>query len=345
MIPAFAPADDLALAERALHDYELPDGATLDFVRHGENTIFRVDADDASFALRVHRPRYQTVDSLRSEMAWTESLAATGLIVAAPPLVGRDGEIVRRFTAEDGTERLVTALRWMPGRPLASIDRLSMWHRLGELMATVHRHGRDWQRPAWFTRRTWDVEGLVGERPLWGDPLRLGDWDDEGAGLIEACQEAVRRHLTAASRDRDHFGLIHADLSFENVLVQDDGTTVLIDFDDGGFGWFLYDMAVSLFPFEDRPGFADRRDALVAGYRSVLPLDDEDLAELPTFLMARRLATLGWIFTHADTDHARRQRGHRLECFPAAADRFLDWVAYRDELASPVGAGSESARH
>lgn len=328
MSDAQPPAADLAVAERAVDDYDLPGAGPLQFVRHGENTIFRIDAADGSYALRVHRPGYQTLETLRSEMAWTDSLTSTG-IRTAPPVPGRDGDVVR-LVEHDGQERLVSVLRWMPGLPLAKIDRLNMWHRLGELTATVHRHGQGWDRPSWFARRTWDAEGLVGDQPLWGDPLRLGEWDDEQAELLARCQDEVRARLVAHGHDDpERFGLIHADLSFENVLVQDDGATVLIDFDDGGFGWYLYDLAVSLYPFEDSPGYANRRDAMVAGYRAVRPLPEDELAELPTFLMARRLATLGWIFTHGDTEHARRQRAVRLKTFPGAAARFLDWVAYR----------------
>jgi Ser/Thr protein kinase RdoA (MazF antagonist) len=113
------------------------------------------------------------------------------------------------------------------------------------------------------------------------------------------------------------------------VLVQHDGTTVLIDFDDGGFGWYLYDLAVTLFPFDGDEGFGARADALVAGYRRIRVLSDALLEELPTFVMARRLVTLGWTFSHSETAHAKRQRGWRLRTLTDAARRFLAWDADR----------------
>jgi Ser/Thr protein kinase RdoA (MazF antagonist) len=64
---------------------------------------------------------------------------------------------------------------------------------------------------------------------------------------------------------------------------------------------------------------------LIEGYRGVRPLPDADIAELPTFLMCRRLATLGWTFSRADTPHAQRQRQRRLATTPAAARRFVKW--------------------
>ena len=35
------------------------------------------------------------------------------------------------------------------------------------------------------------------------------------------------------------------------------------------------------------------------------------------------VVTLGWVFTHADTEHAARQREHRIASFPEAARRYL----------------------
>lgn len=316
--------DELAAA--ALSRYVLSAPARLSFVRHGENTTYRIDtAGGERFALRLHRPGYQTARSIESELAWMEALRETGL-VTPPPLRGADGEFVQPVRARDGTEHLATAFGWMDGIPLSHLDRLDLWRRLGEMMAVVHDHARGWTPQPGFTRPAWDLEGLVGERSRWGDPYRLGSWDSETARLLLACRDAIRERLSFFGTGADRFGLVHADLSFENVLVQDDGTTVLIDFDDSGPGWFLYDLAVALHPFEHSVSFVERREALIAGYRHAAGVPCDFFRELPTFLMARRLATLGWMFTHAETAHARRQRRVRIEVLPKMARDFLEWA-------------------
>ena len=50
------------------------------------------------------------------------------------------------------------------------------------------------------------------------------------------------------------------------------------------------------------------------------------LAELPTFLMARRIQTLGWVFSRSETAHAQRQREARLRSTPPATREFLAWA-------------------
>jgi Ser/Thr protein kinase RdoA (MazF antagonist) len=324
-----APPGAAALARRAVERYPLVRPTTVGFLRHGENTTYRVEAaDGAAYALRLHRPGYQTPASIRSEMAWMESLRDTGLVTPAA-VAGNDGHLVQELPGADGV-RLAALFEWLDGVPLSELDRIELWERLGELMAIVHAHGMGWERPAWFTRHAWDVEGLVGERPHWGDPLRLNRWSPEQEQLLVETRAAVRERLERFGSGPDRYGLVHADLSFENVLVRPDGTTVLIDFDDGGFGWYCYELAVALFPYDGDERFAARRDALVAGYRRVATLSDAVLTELPTFVMARRLATLGWTFSHAETGHARRQRAWRLQTFPDAARRFLAWDAEQE---------------
>jgi Ser/Thr protein kinase RdoA (MazF antagonist) len=99
--------------------------------------------------------------------------------------------------------------------------------------------------------------------------------------------------------------MIHADLHQGNLLVNGQFMTV-IDFDDAGFGWYLYDLAVALTHQEDRPGFQKLQDALLRGYRSRRPLSEVDEARLPMFLLVRRLAILGWLHQRPDVDPGDR---------------------------------------
>lgn len=325
-----APADSSAkpdLAAAALARYPADPDARLDFVRYGENTTYRVRQASGDWALRLERPGYQSVAAVRSEIVWMRALHEDG-ISTPEPVCGRDGDVVQ-VVEHEGGERIAVAFRWVGGRPLTGLQDSDPWRRVGAIMARIHEHGRRWVPPAGFVRPAWDREAVVGDRARWGDPFPAGVWAPEDLRALQAAREAVRERLDRFGCSGRRFGLVHADLGFENVLVQDDGTAIVIDFDDSGPSWFLYDIATVLYPLEGLSYFSPARDALVDGYRAVRSLPDEDLAELPTFLMARRFATLGWVFTRADTEHARRQRARRLESSPDAARAFLARYASR----------------
>jgi Ser/Thr protein kinase RdoA (MazF antagonist) len=314
------------LVVAALARFGLGGGASATFVRHGENTTYRVTAGDGrQFALRIDRPGYQTVEAIRSELAWMDSLRASG-VRTAPAVPGLDGDPVQTVPDRTDLERTAVLFEWIDGVPLSAVGGLEPWARLGELMAQIHIHARDWARPPWFTRPAWDADALVGDEPRWGPPDPEGVFVEHDRAALEACRAEVRSRLKEIGFASDRFGLIHADLGFENVLVADDGTVTIIDFDDSGNSWYLFELASALYPHDRGEGFGERRDALVAGYRRVLELPDELLAELPTFLMARRIQTLGWVFSRSETAHAERQRPRRIQSTPPATREYLGWA-------------------
>ncbi len=313
----------LATQLEALHAIEDPQ---LEFIRDGENTTYKVLTEAGAFALRLHRDGYQTRESVASEVAWTRSLGAAGIETPAV-LDGRDGLPVQQVITESGP-RFAVLFEWVDGASTRSSRDPDLWRQLGARMATIHAHGLTWERPAWFERRSWDRDGLVGAEPHWGDPLALHDWPREDEKSLAEARDLVRGRLDAFGTGSDRYGLIHADLGFDNVLAKPDGSTYLLDFDDGGFGWFNYELAVPLFTLVPQGSSAvtSARDAIVDGYRSIRPLPDELLAELPTFLMARRLATLGWTLSRGNTDHAKEQSRWRMSTAPEAAREYITWA-------------------
>ena len=72
----------------------------------------------------------------------------------------------------------------------------------------------------------------------------------------------------------------------------------MIDFDDCGFSWFLYDLGAALSFVEDRPQVPALIDAWLRGYRRVSSLSSQDEDEIWTFILFRRLLLLAWIGTH-----------------------------------------------
>jgi Ser/Thr protein kinase RdoA (MazF antagonist) len=98
---------------------------------------------------------------------------------------------------------------------------------------------------------------------------------------------------------------VHADLRLANLLV--DGPQLnVIDFDDCGLSWFVYDFAAAITFIEHEPIVPALLDAWVAGYRQITSLSDQDAAEIPVMVMLRRILILAWIASHAETPTAQQ---------------------------------------
>lgn len=294
------------LAERALKRFDLPDGAAARLINVSENATFRIDdpATGKKWALRIHRIGYHSRTAIASELAWQAALKASGAIVTPSAVAGRDGEMIQSVSHELLTEpRNIVLFDWEAGSEPASND-VAGFELLGETAARMHHHVRNWQRPAWFSRHTWDFETSLGATPHWGR------WQD-GMGMTDAARSAIGeaagligRRLERFGKSPGRFNLIHGDMRLANLLM-DDGTVKVIDFDDCGFSWFLYDCATTVSFFEHEPNVPELLTAWVRGYRRAGDLSPEDEAEIETFVMLRRLLLVAWIGSHSETDLAQ----------------------------------------
>lgn len=300
-----------ALARLALPHFGLPADARLELVKIRENCVFRVVDDDGDVALRLHRPGYRTQLEIMAESEFIEALAAEGIPVADLIRATSGAHVV---TVEaDGLEVVVDAQRWVTSAgPLGSAE--SAWdgtatltaadfEGLGALAGRLHQASEKLTRTRHFERAPWDRQALVGVAPLWGDPRRAPGLSPSQVTTIDAAMTALDRVLLAYGTDHSVYGAIHADFTPENILTGDDGY-VVIDFDDFGDGWHLFDLATALFLYQKHPRYRELANALLVGYRSVRPLRREDEELMGVFLLVRGLTYLGWAATRPETDTA-----------------------------------------
>ena len=222
-----------------------------------------------------------------------------------------------------GEHRAVVAFEYMSGHePDPANDLTDGFFKLGAISARLHGHVKTWQRPAGFRRKTWNFDTSVGPTPLWGDWRAALGLTADGKALLERTCLTLKDRLAAYGTGPDRFGLVHADLRLANLLVDGDRLGV-IDFDDCGFSWFVYDFAAAISFIEHEPMIPALQEAWIAGYRTVAPLGDEHVAMIPTFVMLRRLLLTAWIASHAETPTAQEMGVPYTEGTLAIAENFL----------------------
>jgi Ser/Thr protein kinase RdoA (MazF antagonist) len=277
--------------------------ADLRFINLSENVTFRAtDSRDGSpLVLRLHRPGYHDIVALRSEHMWIRALVQAGIAAPEPLLTPAGENFARVEIASIGEQRWAGLARWVEGELLADVvarksDAAAStgdFARMGAIMAAMHDQASDWTPPTGFQRHVLDAEGLMGSTPFWGpfwDQVILSE--AERAILLDT-RDRLHAALIRYGKPGRTFSMIHADLHPYNVLI--DGVRMaVIDFDDSGFGWHQYDLAAALATYQNHPDFVVFRDACIAGYRSVRPISDDDLALMPMFLLIRDMAHLGW---------------------------------------------------
>ena len=282
--------------------------SSLELVSHSENIVYKVTAEDGTnYALRVHRPGYHTMAVLNSERIWTDALIQFGLRVprAYPTKTGE-----YYVSAEcGGTTRQIGLIAWLEGKPMSDIVvaegegefPLELIRDAGVNCAQFHNQAANWTPPPEFTRHSPNIQGLLGDEPFWGRFWESPSLTRAERLTINALRKLITQRLENYGESSNTYSMIHSDMHDENLFVGDGGLMV-IDFDDAGFGWHQYDLAVMLFPYSDRSDFDAIQQTLIEGYRTQRNLCDEDLSYLEMFIKMRTLALIGWLSARPELD-------------------------------------------
>lgn len=294
-----------AMVKKALDLWGMTD-AQYSLVAARENAVYKVSSSKGTFAIRLHRQGYRTNQELWSELKWMEAASSGGISVPIP-ISSTSNEVLHIID-----DIQVDILSWLSGSTMDQALKISdeptrakLFHSLGQQMARLHMVSDAWTQPEGFTRCKWDRDGLVGEQPLWDRFWDNPGLSDEEKALFSNIRLKAVSELTAMESTLD-YGLIHADLVCANVMVSGDKLH-LIDFDDGGFGFRLFEIATALLKNLVEPDYPALRHALINGYTSIRNID---LAALDLFLILRAATYVGWNITRINEDGAaaRNQR-------------------------------------
>lgn len=291
------------LAETVLPAYGMQ-GAKLTFTHAEGNVIFRVDVPGGSehpdgpyvpnrYNLRMLTTRDR--EGVKSELAWLSALSKEGHLPVPEPVPTLDGEYLIEVSAPDLPQgKLVSMMRWLDGRTLSDGLRPKHCRSLGELVGRLHNFSAGWQPPAGFTRAHWDWEGQLGGREF-KYPVEevIAAMPEQYRQPFRLVSQQAREVTESFGKGKDAYGLVHSDLYPENLLFKA-GKALAIDFDDCGFGYWMWDLAAALCTWPWTEEFYWRRDALLEGYSTVRALPEAQLKHLDLFIAAQYATMVLW---------------------------------------------------
>ncbi|MEO8608244.1 MAG: aminoglycoside phosphotransferase family protein [Chloroflexota bacterium] len=147
----------------------------------------------------------------------------------------------------------------LPGEPLATVmsresdrkRRLRWMSLLGAMLRDIHRFPTSlWRRKSWLDEQLKTAASYVDA----GFELDA----DDPARLLE--------HIRTQRPADVPQTFIHGDFMWDNVLVQDDRITGIVDWGGGAYGDPRYDLALAILPQEDGELSSAEVEAFYAGY-------------------------------------------------------------------------------
>ena len=292
------------LAELALKEYGFSN-AKLTFLHYEGNIIFRVDTlktppvkrERNIFLENRYIMRILTTKNFKgaeSELIFLDAMRKANLPVPEPVPM-QDGKLLKTINTPDIPDgKIISLMRWIDGRKLLTGFRAAYFRLLGEMMAQLHQFSASWQPPEEFERPIWDWEGQLGGR-YFDDPIEelvdsMPKRFQEPFKIVSGRAREVMQELGQGS---DAYGLIHSDLYPENVLFKA-GEILPIDFEDCGYGYWIWDLVVPLSVSPWTAEWGQMRDALLDGYLKIRTLPAVQLKHLDLFTATHCATMVLW---------------------------------------------------
>jgi Ser/Thr protein kinase RdoA (MazF antagonist) len=281
-----------AVAALVASKYDVPAVVSSELLFRGFNDSYLIRTETSKrFVLRVSGRRSRGPADVAAETKFLRHLHAAGVPVAAP-LAIRTGDLFTGVMLPEGM-RPAVLFHYVDGRRPEVDDPLDAQAQ-GITLARVHDCADSYPGRSSGSYRL-DLNFLLHRQAAAISALKLetSHAQRELAGLAARLDEAVRRLDRSLTRTR-----CHGDCHGMNARVATEGEhagqAVFFDFDDGGYGYLSYDLAVHLWA---QVSFGRRTHsvwrAFRMGYgsvRSVAPADEE---ALPIFVAIRHIWLLG----------------------------------------------------
>jgi Ser/Thr protein kinase RdoA (MazF antagonist) len=238
------------------------------FLGHNSGVAYRVDASAAErLLLKVHAPQGDgespTPAAILAGLEWLVRLAESIDTPVQTPRPDLTGAFLATVTVR-GLRVHCSLQRWINGRHVDELTSnqarevgilLGRWHSFSEMSGAMTSD--DAMR---YDRRHLDM-ALAELHELTTD----GVLANEAWSTIVQATAIASRLAEGLGDSSEVFGVIHGDVTPDNILVADDGNIRFIDFAQLAVGPYLWDLGVTLYHYSYQD--ASVRRAVVEGYR------------------------------------------------------------------------------
>ncbi len=305
------------LAKAALEAYGLGE-ARLTFLRYFANVTYRVDVPGpvpqaigpGSYVPNRYLLRVLCTDywqAVKGEMTWLAALSREAGLPVPEPVPTPEGELLMRISTPGMPGgRIVSLMRWVDGRKRTTGFRPRHFRAWGQMVARLHAFAAGWHPPEGFERFVWDWEGLLGGRGFRFSVEELvASMPEHLQEPFQIVSQEARAVMEGLGKGADAYGMVHGDMYPENVLFKA-GEVYPIDFEDCGFGHWLWDIALPLCMQPWTGGWYQQRDAFLEGYAQVRTLPESQLRHLDLFMAAQYATVVLWASAFIRDDPARQ---------------------------------------
>jgi len=284
----------IEMLPRILEHYDLH-VVSHEHLRTSENAVIKLLSDDGrACALRIRKIIGTYQEQIMSELIVLRDFSeSTGADIPAP-LATRSGELFC-IVNDDGNDFMCIIFSWVGGVHLGGheITPLHMTS-MARAVAQLHRFSSSYHPPEKLFRPVYDDAWFFGDKSWTASREFVSRLDPDDAAYLCAANDSIRERLRQYPNNAETFGLIHYDLHVGNFLFNGDKAN-MIDFDECGFGWYLFDLAHILFEFIGDQRFDSFKKVAAENYGAGRVCPAYSDSDLNLFLALQGIAYMNWL--------------------------------------------------
>jgi Ser/Thr protein kinase RdoA (MazF antagonist) len=300
------------LLEFASENYGF-DKEKLHFIGDNCNAIYAFQKNDKWYILRIGQRPVSFIPQTKAELDWMRYLSENDVNVPLP-LLANNGE--RLIAIQEGDEHYIicayTAFAGQLGYKHWNKNDPDLWNSnlfydWGRLTGNMHRLTKDYE-----PQNSEDVRKHFNHREF--------ENNVKACPSVNKIAEDLLEEINELPKDKDSYGLIHADLHQWNFLIRD-GVINVFDFDDAYYGWFALDIGIALYHAlwwgrKDDAG-TDFTNTIIEnflkGYLSANHLNKFWISKIPMFMKYRQICKFSWFFNPESIDEHQKERIYNIE--------------------------------
>ncbi|MDG2255866.1 MAG: homoserine kinase [Opitutaceae bacterium] len=238
-----------------------------------ENSNYRIETEDKAYVLTLCEAKSkETVRKLASLLTHLE----TNGFKSSRVLPTSNGDYLSSYRGKP-----ILLKEFLHGEIVEDLHEETLFE-IGALMAALHAV---------------PVPEYMQNRFLYGiETLTVPDAfvDHPFAGWVADAKKTISENICDGLRK----GLIHGDIFFNNVVITQDAGPIIMDFEEAGHYYFIFDLGMAIVGSCCDAGIVNRSkvNALVSGYQSISPLNPIEVAKLKPFAAYAASVTACWRF-------------------------------------------------
>jgi Ser/Thr protein kinase RdoA (MazF antagonist) len=257
-------------------NYDMAPGADCRLIKAGINDTYLVTTGTGKYVFRVYSLNWRTTTDILEEIRLLQLLKEQQVPVSWA-VADKNGEYIQTLNAPEGI-RYGVLFTFAAGEKL-HLYANEVHFKTGATMARIHQLTQDFP----LNRITYTPTNLLEDSLPYIQPF-LGADTAEMDFLVNA-QQYLLKELRGADITAIRHGVVHMDIWFDNMNINEQGDITIFDFDFCGNGWQCLDIAYYILQqhslLREMETCQEKMDAFLDGYTSVMPISSEEKRLLP----------------------------------------------------------------